>query len=163
MRIPLILALLLVSCSLSPGSSRGEIEQLVRLHARAWETGDAALLDAILHEEVVFAYPRQRLNKSETIADLLAFNASFADTRVYLHRIIIDGNDLAVEWQFATTNRNTSTRSVVSDAIIGKIRDGKIIVWKEYLDGRVKQLQAAGELALEEGEEPFPWPKPKIN
>ena len=42
------------------------------------------------------------------------------------------------------------------------VKDGKIILWKEYLDGRVKKLQASGELELEEGLEPFPWPK-KIN
>ena len=51
-----------------------------------------------------------------------------------------------------------STGVVVSDAIIAKVQDGKFIVWKEYLDGRVKLLQATGELFEEEGEEPFPWP-----
>jgi hypothetical protein len=47
---------------------------------------------------------------------------------------------------------------VVSDAIIGKVKDGKFVVWKEYLDGRVKGMQAEGTLELEEGMEPFPWP-----
>ena len=70
-----------------------------------------------------------------------------------------DGNDVAVEWQFASTNKITGNRTAVSDAIIGRIQDGKIIVWKEYLDGRVSRMQAAGNLTLEEGEEPFPWPK----
>ena len=65
---------------------------------------------------------------------------------------------MAVEWQFATTKVETGQRQVVSDAIIGKIKDGKFIVWKEYLDGRVKLLQATDELFLEEGEEPYPWP-----
>ena len=69
------------------------------------------------------------------------------------------GDNVAVEWQFATINIESGERQVVSDGIIGKVKDGKIILWKEYLDGRVKNLQASGELELEEGEEPFPWPR----
>ena len=83
------------------------------------------------------------------------------NTNIYINKIIINGNDLAVEWQFASTNIKTGNRTAVSDAIIGKIKDGKIIVWKEYLDGRVSRMQVAGNLSLEEGEDPFPWPKKK--
>ncbi len=77
---------------------------------------------------------------------------------MYINEIIIDGNNVAVEWQFATTKIETGNRQVVSDAIIAKIKDGKWIVWKEYLDGRVKLLQEEGKLHFEEGQEPFPWP-----
>jgi uncharacterized protein (TIGR02246 family) len=136
-----------------------EIKDLVQRHALAWESGDARLLDEILHEDVVFAYPGRRLDKQQTLEDLAYFKNHFTDTKVYISKIIIDGGDVAVEWQFATTEIATGKRSVVSDAIIGKVKDGKIIVWKEYLDGRVKTKQAEGELALEEGEEPFPWPR----
>ena len=102
-----------------------------------------------------------RMNKQETLADLIEYNKSFKNTKIYINKIIIDGENLAVEWQFASTNIKTGNRTAVSDAIIGRIKDGKIIVWKEYLDGRVGKLQSAGNLTLEEGEEPFPWPKKK--
>ncbi len=137
------------------------VTNLVSTHAKAWETGDYLLIDSILHEDVVFAYPGRRMNKSETLMDFLDFNRTFKDTKVYVHKIIADGDDLAVEWQFASTNIKTGNRTAVSDAIIGRIKDGKIIVWKEYLDGRVSRMQASGELQLEEGEEPFPWPRKK--
>ena len=52
----------------------------------------------------------------------------------------------------------TDAWTVVSDAIIGRVHDGRIILWKEYLDGRVPVLQREGQLHLEEGHEPFPWP-----
>lgn len=90
------------------------------------------------------------------------FKDAFKDTEVYINQIIIDGDNVAVEWQFVSTKIETGKGSVVSDGIIGKVKDGKIILWKEYLDGRVKNLQASGELAMEEGEEPSPWPR-KIN
>ena len=136
-------------------------KELVYKHARAWETGDIEILSEILHEDVIFAYPGRRLNKQETLADLVDYNKSFKDTKIYISKIIANGDDLAVEWQFASTSIKTGNRTAVSDAIIGKVKDGKIIVWKEYLDGRVSRMQANGTLALEEGQEPFPWPKKK--
>lgn len=131
---------------------------LVQKMAEAWKTGDEELLDEILHEDAIFAYPGRRLNKEETLEDLRYFAENFIDTEVYIHNVIVDDEMVAVEWQFASTLKETGNRQVVSDAIIGEIKDGQIIVWKEYLDGRVKTLQAEGQLYLEEGEEPFPWP-----
>lgn len=136
-----------------------EIKKMVEEHAEAWKTGDEALLEKLLHEDVVFAYPGRRLNKEQTLEDLRYFRDNYIDTKVYVHTVIVEGDTVAVEWQFATTKKETGKREVVSDAIIGKVKDGKFIVWKEYLDGRVKGLQAERKLELEEGEEPFPWPK----
>lgn len=134
------------------------IRQMVYKHAEAWKTGNATLLDELLHDDVVFAYPGRRLDKSQTLEDLRYFSEHFTDTEVYIHEIIIEGNKVAVEWQFATTDKQTGYRQVVSDAIIGEVSEGKFLIWKEYLDGRVKTLQKEGKLALEEGEEPYPWP-----
>lgn len=135
------------------------VTALVKKHARAWETGDEKLLDEVLHEDAVFAYPGRRLTKEQTLEDLRFFRDNYISTKVYIHTVIVNGDDVAVEWQFATTKKETGKREVVSDAIIGKMKDGKFVVWKEYLDGRVKGLQAEGKLELEEGLEPFPWPK----
>ena len=152
----------LMGCSNVIDNENSEKEIIVKLvedHARAWETGNLELLDKILDEDAVFAYPGRRLNKTQTLEDLEYFKNNFNETRVYINKIIIDDSNVAVEWQFATTEIKTGKRQVVSDAIVGEIRDGKWIVWKEYLDGRVKLMQAEGKLAFEEGEEPFPWPK----
>ena len=163
-KIYFIIALLIFinGCTNIYQSKNEEIaKELVYKHAKAWETGDYELLNEILHEDIIFAYPGRRLNKQEILADLIDYKKSFKNTNIYINKIIINGNDLAVEWQFASTNIKTGNRTAVSDAIIGKIKDGKIIVWKEYLDGRVSRMQVAGNLSLEEGEEPFPWPKKK--
>ena len=155
----LFLLIVLVGCSFQEDQTDKEtIVKMVQQHADAWADGDVVLLNGLLHDDVVFAYPGRRLNKQQTIEDLLYFKDHFKDTKVYIKEIIIDGDNVAVEWQFATTKTETGKRQVVSDAIIGKVKDGKFIVWKEYLDGRVKLLQASGELFLEEGEEPYPWP-----
>ena len=155
-----LLGISIIGCSQTDKNDE-LVKNLVYQHAKAWETGDYELLDSILHEDLVFAYPGRRLNKTETLKDLIDYNSSFKNTKIYINKIIIDGNDVAVEWQFASTNRVTGNRTAVSDAVIGKVKDGKIIVWKEYLDGRVSRMQIAGNLSLEEGEEPFPWPRKK--
>jgi len=154
----LLLGIAIIGCS-QAGKNDELIKNLVNQHAKAWETGDYQLLDSILHKDLVFAYPGRRLNKEETLKDLIDYNITFKDTKIYINKIIVNGNDVAVEWQFASTNKITGNRTAVSDAIIGRMQDGKIIVWKEYLDGRVSRMQVAGNLTLEEGEEPFPWPK----
>jgi ketosteroid isomerase-like protein len=148
----------LIASDLAEGSYDKKVRNMVEDHARAWETGDETLLSKLLHDDVVFAYPGRRLNKEETLEDLRYFRDHYEDTKVYIHNIIVEGDMVAVEWQFATTKKETGAREVVSDAIIGELKDGRFIVWKEYLDGRVKGFQAEGKLYLEEGEEPFPWP-----
>lgn len=139
-------------------ANESKVRAMVEQMATAWETGDDALLESILHKEVIFAYPGRRLNKDQTLEDLRFFRDAYTDTKVYVHTVVVDNDDVAVEWQFATTNKTTGKREVVSDAIIARVKDGKFDVWKEYLDGRVKGLQAEGKLELEEGEEPYPWP-----
>ena len=163
-------ALLVLPAACSPGSGdapsarsddepdRREVVALVHVHARAWETGDTASMSRILHEDARLAYPRRRLGKREWIEDLAEFSSRHVDTRVYVHAVVVDGSDFAVEWQFATTDRETGIRTAVGDAIIGAVRDGRIVEWKEYLDGRVPELQRQGRLPLDEGLEPFPWP-----
>ena len=152
---------LIIGCINSESKNEEITKELIYKHSKAWETGDYELLDKILHKDVIFAYPGRRMNKQETLIDLTEYNKSFKNTKIYINKIVVDGDDLAVEWQFASTNIMTGNRTAVSDAIIGNIKDGKIIVWKEYLDGRVSRMQANGTLALEEGEEPFPWPRKK--
>ena len=134
------------------------IVDLITDHARAWETGDLDLMLSTVHDDIVFAYPGRRLDKAALVEDFKGFSESFTDTKIYVHDIISRKDSVAVEWQFATTN-NDGIRTAVSDGIIGKVKDGKIVSWKVYLDGRVSRMQIAGELPLEEGALPFPWPQ----
>lgn len=157
----LLLALVLLGCDASGRTAapdREEVEALVHDHARAWMTGDTALLRRTVHEDALFAYPRRRVDSETWIEELASFHEQNVDTRVYVHRVIVEDSTFAVEWQFATTERESGERTAVGDAIIGAVRDGRIVLWKEYLDGRLFALQRSGELPLDEGEEPFPWP-----
>lgn len=137
------------------------IKDLVHKHARAWSDGNYELLKEILHEDIIFASPYGRFNKAEILKDFQIFKSLFKDSKTYINKIIIDREDFAVQWQFATTKIKTGKRSSVNDAIIGKVKDGKIIVWKEYFDKNIEKLQAEGKLEIDEGQEQFPLPKTK--
>lgn len=134
------------------------VEDLVRRHAVAWETGDTQVMREIIHDDALIARPGRRMGKGDWIRELEEFARKHTGTRVYVHRVIVDGSRFAVEWQFAATERASGLRTAVGDAIVGGVRDGRIVEWKEYLDGRVIRLQREGVLELDEGKEPFPWP-----
>ena len=120
------------ACNQSPSQvERSAVESLVRQHAAAWEAGDTALLKAVLHEDARIAYPRRRVDRSTWLQEMDAFSEAHADTRIHIHRIVVDGQDFAVEWQFATTDRLTGIRTAVSDAIIGRVRAGSIVRGKQ--------------------------------
>ena len=79
----------IIGCSQSVNLKDKELgKELVFKHAKAWETGDVELLSSILHEDVVFAYPGRRLNKTETMQDFIDYNKSFKDTKIYIINVL---------------------------------------------------------------------------
>jgi uncharacterized protein (TIGR02246 family) len=137
---------------------RAAVLALIERQARSWETGDEAAFLATLHDDVVFAYPGKRLGRDGVLATFRAWRRDFRDTKLHVHRVVIDGAYFAVEYMFATTNVATGKRTAAGTVATGEVRDGKLRVWKEYLDGRVSRAQAQGELPADEAAEPFPWP-----
>lgn len=138
--------------------SRALVEQLLHDFVRSWEIGDTELFLSTLHEDFTFAYPRTRTDSAGALDVFELWRENYANTKFYIHQLLVDCNRFAVEYQFATTRKATGKRSVVGTVSIGSIRDGKLYVVKEYLDGRVSRLQEAGKLPLDEGAEPYPWP-----
>jgi ketosteroid isomerase-like protein len=138
--------------------ARGAVQALIERQAAAWETGNETEFLATLHPDVVFAYPGKRLNRDGALRIFRDWKRDFRATALRVHRVVIDGARFAVEYTFATTNVATGRRTAAGTVAFGEVRDGKLFLWKEYLDGRVSRQQAAGELPVDEQAEPFPWP-----
>lgn len=155
----LVMMLLVVGavCGAEP-VERTRVLDLIERQARSWETGDEAMFTVTLHADAVFAYPGKRLDVSGSLKIFREWKRDFRDTKLHVRRVVIDGAQFAVEYTFATTNVATGKRTAAGTVAIGEVRDGKIFVWKEYLDGRVSRQQATGELPVDEHAEPFPWP-----
>jgi ketosteroid isomerase-like protein len=140
-------------------AERAQVERLVRGWLLAWENGDRELLRSTLHPQILFAYPAIRTDYAGTLASFDEFHRDFTGTRVYVHQIQVDGNRFTAEYQFATTRKSSGRRQATGTIAIGEVQDGRLRLVKEYVDGRVSRMQEAGELPLDEGEEPFPWPR----
>lgn len=158
-----LVTLLLVGASVTTNaakgaSSRADVERLVRDWLRAWEVNDERLFRSIIHPKLVFAYPGKREDHAAAIASYAEFHQSFENTRVYIHQILVDGNRFMVEYQFASTRKANGKRQAAGTIAIGEVRDGRLLIVKEYLDGRVSRMQEAGQLPVDEGAEPYPWP-----
>lgn len=144
------------------GSARAVMQNLVFDIASAWVNCDRDAMHDAVAEDVDFSYPTNRVvGRDAMLADLDAFCAKATDTSIYFppDAFYLDesAGRVAAEVQFRTFQRGA--RQVVNDVWIATVADGKVTVIKEYLDGRVKDLQALGVLELEESPAFLtPWP-----
>ena len=131
---------------------------VIETYRDAWERGDVELLRSTINEQIVYAAPGERLEHEAFLHAFEQHHSTHTDTRIYLNTIVVDGDDVAVEWQFAATDKETGIRTAVSSANMVTVVDEKITVWKQYSDSRIPHMQAADALPIEEGEESFPSP-----
>jgi len=141
--------------------SREIVEELIRDQLKSWETEEESLFRSTAHPDLVFAYPGKRMGLKGALEVFDFWAENFSDTAIHIHAIIIEGNRFSVEYQYATAKDETGVRTASGTVSTGYVEDGKLRVWKEYLDGRVSRLQAKGELPVDEFAEPFPWPDEK--
>lgn len=140
------------------------VRDLVLKHANAWTTPCRESLAQVLHPRALFAYPTTSLNYSASMADFDMFVEYYTNTTITIPRdgIIIDAETghVSVHWKFSTYSRSSGVRQVVNDACLGVIKEGRFVEWLEFLDGRVKILQAAGVLSYDDGPDGVmkPWP-----
>ena len=135
------------------------VENLIRDQLKSWETEDEALFLSTVHPDLIFAYPGKRMGIEGALEVFTFWKENFRKTRIHIHAIIIEGDRFSVEYQYATTKDETGQRTASGTVSTGYVREGKLRVWKEYLDGRVSRMQAAGKLPVDEFAEPYPWPE----
>lgn len=144
------------------GSERASMENLFFDLATAWASCNADAMKSSVAEDVKFSYPTSSYQGLETmLKDLESFCGGATDVSIYFPKdaFYIDTvtGRIAAEVQFRAFQRGA--KQVVNDVWVGTVEDGKLTVVKEYLDGRVKDLQKLGVLTLEESPEFMtPWP-----
>lgn len=147
---------------LSSDPARATMEGLILDLASSWASCNSDLMEETVAEGVAFSYPTTAYTgRDKMLEDLAAFCGMATDTSIYLPSdaffVDTETGRIAAELQFRTFQRGA--RQVVNDVWVAHIDDGKISVIKEYLDGRVKDLQALGVLELEESPKSLtPWP-----
>ncbi|QQA42036.1 nuclear transport factor 2 family protein [Pelagovum pacificum] len=145
-----------------PGSDRAAMQDVMFDFAAAWATCDASYMERSFDAGVQFSYPTTSIEGLDAmLADLELFCGQATDTSFYFPAdafyIDTETGRIAAEVQFRTIQRGA--RQVVNDVWVATVEDGKGTILKEYLDGRVKDLQALGVLQYEESPEFLtPWP-----
>jgi len=146
---------------------RGAVQWAFLDMARAWADCDRGLLASLVTDDVRFAFPTTSLDGREALLHDLDIYCGVEATAppdkvsFYLPAdafyIDLASGRAAVEIQFREFRRGR--QQVTNDVWIATFRDGKFAVMKEYLDGRVRDLQALGVLTYD-WDAPFltPWP-----
>jgi limonene-1,2-epoxide hydrolase len=77
------------------------------------------------------------------------YSQNFADTRIDVHHIVYDGQNIAVNQTWTTRNLKTGKVNGDEDLILGVMQDNLIYYWREYFDGRLS-AQTAGQTLFAE-------------
>lgn len=148
-------------------SPRGQLQWLILDVASAWATCNPERMAALVNDDIDLSFPTTRLQGRQAVVDDLDHfcgpNAANRATDVSFwlpeDAFYIDERlgRVAVEIQFRATR--SGQRQVINDVWIATVRDGRFSIIKEYLDGRVRDLQAQGVLTYD-ADAPFltPWP-----
>ena len=122
-------------------------------------TGDDAL--KFFADSIEESYPFGRSNKAHDaeIAKGGGMETITTDWKVFNKHYLFDGDWFAVEWFYSATTVKTGGKQLESTLAFGKVQDGKLVVWDEYFDDVVGELEQDGKLPLYDLDEmPFPWP-----
>src|SRR5262245_19118216 len=115
--------------------NRQEARALVQRQADAWEEANADAIIADFEPDGVLIAPGGQWKGHDSLRQAIAsFFATSSDIQITITRVLVDGDQGAVEWTWRETKKSTGKRHTVDDAIIFMVRDGKITSWREYFD-----------------------------
>ena len=105
------------------------------------------------------SYPFGRSNKARDEEVAKAGEGTSTDWKLTNRHYLFDGDWYAVQWFYGATTIKTGKKQLECTLAFGKVQDGKLVVWDEYFDDVVGELQQEGKLPYYEPDEtPFPWP-----
>lgn len=113
------------------------------------------------HPDYESWYPGGRSNRFHDawLGKVMIKNALTKDWEIMNRTYSYDGQWFAVEWHYRATYLDNGFRQWETTIGFGKIQDGKMILWLEYFDDAVGNLQKLGLMPLcEPGEPVAPWP-----
>lgn len=111
------------------------IKQLVERQANAWKNGDSDKIIADFVEDCLFIVPGSTFKGKRQIKESAeSYFAEFAETQITIKRIIANGTEGAIEWNWSDKNKKTGEITQAEDAIIFELEGGKIKYWREYID-----------------------------
>lgn len=120
--------------------TKEQITTIIYRQAKAWEQQNAQAIANDFAEEAIFiAAGFKYEGKQQIVKAAQDYFQQFVNTQIKIQRIIIDGEQGAIEWDWCDQERQTGHTNYAQDAIILKIKESKIIYWREYIEKKNKQ------------------------
>ncbi|MDY7022385.1 MAG: nuclear transport factor 2 family protein [Cyanobacteriota bacterium] len=112
------------------------IHAMVQRQAKAWETGDVSAIVRDFAPNATFVAGDYTFHGVEAIQKAAEdYFRQFTNTQIMIKRIIVDGVQGAVEWEWSDIKNDTGELSKAEDAIIFEVqKDSQIIYWREYIE-----------------------------
>lgn len=108
---------------------------IVQRQARAWEQRDAEGISGDFAPDGVLITPSGRWVGPGAVREAAeSFFANATDIKVHISRIVVDGDQGAIEWTWSETDIRTGQQRTTQDAIIFMVQEAKIAYWREYID-----------------------------
>jgi len=125
--------------NMNPATAQNESQQnirsLIEQAKNAWISRDIDAITELFTLDGELIVPGQISKGRARIREQLAnFAQQYIDVNITIQRIVIDGNQAAVEWHYEDTEKSTGKRNQADDAIILEVKDGQICYWREYFD-----------------------------
>jgi uncharacterized protein (TIGR02246 family) len=135
-----------MDASASHNRSQQDIRSLIEQAKTAWVARDADALAQLFLPDGELIVPGQRWQGQARIREGISnFSQHYMDVSITIQRIILDGNQAAVEWHYEDTEKATGQRNRVDDVIVIEIKDGRISYWREYFDTKTPLKQQSRE------------------
>lgn len=101
----------------------------------AWVRQDANALVQLFTPDGVLIVPGQRWEGHDRIREELdRFTQYSSDVRIEIKRIIVEGNQAAVEWYYEDVDKATGNLNQADDVIVVDFEGDRISQWREYFD-----------------------------
>jgi uncharacterized protein (TIGR02246 family) len=111
------------------------IRSIIIIARDAWINGNADNFVDLFLSDGEFIVPGQSLTGQLAIRQAMVnFTAAYSEIQIQIHRILIDGEQAAVEWTWCDMENKSGLRQYAEDAILVDFREGKIQRWREYID-----------------------------
>jgi uncharacterized protein (TIGR02246 family) len=112
-----------------------QARSLIEKARQAWLTGNADAFADLFTPDGELIVPGNRWVGPAAIRKIAAeFAASNTVVKIEVRRLIIAGNQAAIEWYWEDTHKTSGNRMRADDVIMVEFQGDRIRRWREYID-----------------------------
>jgi uncharacterized protein (TIGR02246 family) len=118
------------------------VRACIQQAADAWMTGNALQFVNLFDADGEFIAPGNRWVGKEAIRQAFEqFMQEYSEIKITIRQVLVDGDRVAVEWQWQETEKSTQKRNLADDAILVDFQNGLIQRWREYIDTATPKVE----------------------